>query len=31
MAIRLSENFVYDVVALFCVHDVLALNIYVLC
>ena len=26
MAIRLSENFVYDVVALFCVHDVMALN-----
>jgi hypothetical protein len=25
-AIRLSENFVYDVVAQFIVHDVMALN-----
>jgi len=28
MAIRLSENFVYDVVAHFFVHDVVALNNY---
>ncbi len=28
MAIRLSENFVYDVVAHFFVHDVMALNTY---
>ena len=28
MDIRLSENFVYDVVAHFFVHDVVALNIY---
>ena len=28
MAIRLSENFVYDLVALFFVHDVVALNSY---
>ena len=28
MAIRLSENFVYDVLARFFVYDVLALNTY---
>jgi hypothetical protein len=30
VAIRLSENFVYDVLAHFFVHDVLALNRYAL-
>jgi len=30
MAIRLSENFVYDVLAHFSVHDVMALNKYLL-
>jgi hypothetical protein len=30
MAIRLSENFVYDVVAHFFVYDVVALNTYCL-
>ena len=30
VVIRLSENFVYDVLALISVHDVVALNTYLL-